>query len=120
MARPRPAAGTPFGAWLNAWFLAHPDVTFEAFADEVGVSKSAVSLWISATRPVQVKPATLRRVAVYTDEPLGNLEQLVYGLSRRSGAGTEPLISLTSEELEALMERAAELAVRKVLEGRSA
>lgn len=87
MARPRSnPPGTPFGAWLVSWFDAHPDVTLEAFGDDVGVTKGAVSLWISSQRRVAVKAPTLARVAKRTGEPLANLEVLVYGEANRDMA----------------------------------
>jgi len=119
VARPRSTPpSTPFGVWLSEWFENHKAVTLEAFAQDVGVTKSAVSLWIGALKPVAVQPKTLRRIAKRTGADLEHLERMVYG---QTGAGErraseEPGIYLTPVELEAMLERAAERAVRRILD----
>ncbi len=119
MARPRPIPSTPFGAWLDAWFREHPDWTFESFAHEVGVTKSAISLWVSgATRRVPLEK--LREVARVTGEPVENLEQLVYGRRPpQSAARLDPAIVAA---IDASVERAVnrlgdrlELVLRELL-----
>lgn len=122
MARPRRTPpSTPFGVWLDTWFKDNDKVTYEAFADDVEVTKSSVSLWISALRPIQIKPATLRLIAKRTGAQLDDLERMVYG--RTAGperTGEAPGVYLTADELEALLQRAAETAVRRVLDDRPA
>lgn len=124
MARPRKAPATPFGAWLEQWLTDNQGVTFESFAQDIGVTKSAVSLWIGARKPVAIKPTTLRRIAMTTGADLGDLERMVYGLRPEPRPPADRAITLTPEELEALLERAAERAIRRVLgdqsEGRAA
>lgn len=120
VARPRSTPpSTPFGVWLDAWFKENDKVTLEAFAEDVGVSKSAVSLWISATKPVSVKPTTLRRIAKRTGADLVHLERMAYGTDADPRAGRPAEsggIFLSPEQLEALLQRAAEAAVRRVLD----
>jgi transcriptional regulator with XRE-family HTH domain len=80
MSRPRGSPpATPFGSWLAGWLADHPDWTFQALATEVGVTKSAISLWISAERQPKIRIERLRRLARVTGEPIENLERLVYG-----------------------------------------
>lgn len=122
VARPRRTPpSTPFGVWLDHWFKDNPNVTYESFAQDVGgITKSAVSLWISAVRPVAVKPATLRAVAKRTGARLEDLERMTYGETAGERRVSEPPgIYLTEEQLEALMERAAATAVRQVLDERA-
>jgi hypothetical protein len=120
VARPRSTPpSTPFGVWLDTWFKDNDRVTYEAFADDVKVTKSAVSLWISAVKPIQIKPATLRLVARRTGAQLGDLERMVYGRTAETERAGAPGVYLTADELEALLQRAAETAVRRVLDDRS-
>ena len=108
---------TPFGAWLLRWMEEHPEWTHQAFADEVGVSKGLISQWIGGTVK-SVSTVNLSGVAHVTGEPLENLEQMVYGKSIRPATRTPAgsLITLTPEELESLLERAATRAIAKLRE----
>lgn len=111
MARRRPPASTPFGAWLGRWLDDHPDWTVEGFATEVRVSPAAVSLWLTKTKRVGVDH--LREVARVTGQDFDTLWQMVYRESQApAGAG----VYITGEELEALLERAADRAVRRLLD----
>ncbi len=52
-------------------------MTLEAFAQEAGVSTSAVSLWLTKTK--RMDPDNLDAVARLTGEPAENLQRMVYG-----------------------------------------
>jgi transcriptional regulator with XRE-family HTH domain len=95
-----------------SWLDEHQDWTVDGLASEVGVSASAVSLWLTKTK--RVGPEHLVEVSRVTGEPLENLQRMVYG--GRTPLVQEPAITLTADELEALLERAAERAVRRVLD----
>lgn len=101
---------TPFGAWLAQWLEDRPAVTQAAFAEDVGVSKGLITQWIGGTVP---KSPNLREVARRTGEPLENLERLLYGST--AGVGERRTVNLTPDELEAMLTRAADLAVRQLL-----
>ena len=112
MARRAQPPQTAFGAWLTAWLDDHREQwTLAAFAQAVGVSSSAVSLWKSTTKHVKIEH--LRAVARVTNEPLENLQRMVYG-GRTPFAGVTREVRLTEEELEALVTRAVETALRRV------
>lgn len=77
MARRRGKPATAFGAWLEEWLRTHDDVTFEALGERIGVTKSAISLWLAATHQAEIPIPRLRRLADATGTPVGHLEQLV-------------------------------------------
>lgn len=100
---------------------AHPEWTHQALADEVGVSKGLISQWIGGTVK-QVKSVNLASLARVTGEPLENLERMVYGKeiraieARRLPAESKTTITLTPQELEDLLERAASRAIARLRE----
>lgn len=97
MARRRGKPKTAFGAWLDAWLTTNAAWTLASFGAEVGVSKSAVSLWLSGDT-IRIPIERLRKIAEVTGEPVENLEQLVYG--RRPAAA-----AISPDLLDALEER---------------
>jgi transcriptional regulator with XRE-family HTH domain len=103
-ARSKPAS-TPFGAWLDQWLKANPDVTFESLAGDLGVTKSAISLWISTEKPIKVDVPKLRRLAERTGAPIENLERLVYGNPPAGPAAAPSALTLSPEILDAIEER---------------
>lgn len=115
MAKRRPPATTPFGAWLSEWFDDHPDEwTVEAFAAEVGVSASAVSLWFTKTKRVGVDH--LREVARVTGEDFEVIYRMVY--TRKAPAlpppdlppgVTEAIAAAVAEAMQPLLSRLDEL-----------
>lgn len=62
----------------------------QEFGRRVGVSKSAVSLWITKRDRTEIAVPRLREIAKVTGEPIENLELLVYGTRyvQGSDAGT--------------------------------
>jgi transcriptional regulator with XRE-family HTH domain len=111
--RRREPPKTPLGAWLGTWLGNHPEWTHQALADDIGVSKGLISQWTSGAVK-NVTATNLRGLARVTGEPLENLEQLVYGASA-ARVREERGLYFTEAELEALLARAAERAVRQVL-----
>ena len=105
---------TPLGAWLEAWLAEHEEWTHQALAADIGVSKGLISQWVSGAVK-NVTATNLRGLARVTGEPLENLEQMVYGASARR-VREERGLYFTEAELEALLQRAAERAVRQVLD----
>lgn len=100
MARRRPPATTPFGAWLSEWLDDHADDwTVEAFATECGVSPSAVSLWLTKTKRVEVD--NLREVARVTGEDFDVLYRMVY--TRKAPALPAPITADVVAEIEERM-----------------
>lgn len=83
---------TPFGAWLEQWLTDHPDVTHQALADDLGVSKGLISQW-TAGDVKQLSPKSLQAVARRTGFDLGQLERMVYGDSARPAATLDPAIA---------------------------
>lgn len=101
---------TPFGAWLAQWLDNHPAVTHAAFAADVHVSKGLITQWIGGTVP---QGPNLQAIAARTGEPLDNLERMLYGSgTQRAEPGT---ITLSRDELQAMLDRAADQAVRALM-----
>lgn len=93
MARRRTRAPrTPFGAWLEQWLADHPDVTHEAFAADVGVSKGLISQWTAGTVK-QIGSINLQAVSARTGTDLALLERLVYGATSRPAPTLDPAIA---------------------------
>jgi transcriptional regulator with XRE-family HTH domain len=105
---------TPFGAWLSEWLDDHPGVTHAAFAQDVGVSKGLISQW-TAGDVKRIGAPNLAAVARTTGEPLDNLERLLYGNVGTRRASEEPGITLSRDELQAMMDGAADKAVRTLM-----
>jgi transcriptional regulator with XRE-family HTH domain len=106
VARPRRTPQTAFGAWLDQWLTEHPETTFKALGAEIAeamgrekpITAGAISQWINGeTRRIPID--TLRGIAAVTEEPVENLERMVYG---RHGAVAA---SVSVDVLDALEER---------------
>lgn len=104
---------TPFGAWLERWLDQNREWTHDAFAKAVGVSKGLISQWISGIVQKPEREA-FQGVARVTGTPFEVLENMVYGGEPKKAAGQY----VRYDELEPLMERAAEKAIRRVLRER--
>lgn len=112
MARRRPPATTPFGAWLSEWLDDHAsDWTVEAFAAEVGVSPSAVSLWLTKTKRVGIDH--LREVARITGEEFDALYRMVY--TRKAPTLPAPITADVVAEIEKRMRLAFREELRAAL-----
>lgn len=102
---------TPLGAWLERWLTDHGEWTHAALAAEVGVSKGLISQWVSGGVK-KVSTPNLRGLARVTGEPFENLDRMVHGGDATPASGGR---YITESDLEALVERASERAMRRLV-----
>jgi hypothetical protein len=111
---------TPFGIWLDQWLQSHPDWTYEDFGAEVGVTKTSITNWVGAQKPVKVPVQRLRRIARATATDVTFLEKLVYGEEAQAAPAPAPewLAVMRAEIAAGVAEGVTRVLDRLVAEGR--